>query len=1083
MKKALQTNLFFCLLWVFSGQVLGQNTSYTDVSLFENAAAPCFVQIENFDGFGNGQQVSQLFGGQITFDSPLPTVFFGGFGSGGFSGGAAIPEPRFQSHPLNINFSSPVFGIGGNVFDDFDGSPFVATITLTVTTTSNSTFSVSETSPNVGDCGFLGATSTEGIVSASFSISGSGGNLEVDFLRLISASPTITSIQTFDNSGTAGDNVGCHNGNLFFGVNLDLSNPAEQPFSFQWTASPVANATFLGATDQNFAGATLSNTSAAQIPVTFSVLITNVFGCQTTGELLVNANPQITIDNIQRIENSGTPNDGGICFGDEITFDAQISPVGDYSFSWDNGLTTNPITVVPPATNANTLYYLTVTDAFGCTDNELISAKGITEIIATADPIVDCVNGDEIILTMTGGVPAPGGYLVFDPPGNPIGQFQDSPWHRAVFTSGTYDFFVKDEKGCSATASANIVLPIDTDEDGLRDDCDDCPLAVENLPNFDEINCHCEPGFFPNLLEINGEMVIVGCTPCPAGSFCPDGENQILCPAGSFQGNSGSTFCQSCPAGSFQGNIGSTVCESCPAGSFSDVEGSTVCQSCPAGSFQGNSGSTVCESCPAGKFSDVEGSVICQNCPAGSFQGNTGSTECESCPPGHFSSSTGSTICESCPAGSFQGNTGSTVCESCPAGSFSNVEGSVICQNCPAGSFQGNIGSTVCESCPAGSFSNLTGSTVCTSCPAGTFSNISGSTVCPNCPNGTNSPPGSTTCTPDSGGECETNILTNPGFENGSSGWVFSGVDIVSNHVHSGQKAAKINGNNGNGKQNKPASAGQNWSASVWAKNNSGNSNPKIVALRFLNGSGGVLATFSQNVPPNTNDFTQFSMSGTAPAGTASAQVYFSKNQGGGVLYVDDWCLEMQNLLLISSSKSLTFNARRKNFEVELNWLNNSGDLNDYFVVERAADGTNFSPILKKDGTGAAGEMLYFNELDKNPLPGESFYRLKWVLKNGSSSFSEIQKVEMPAPADFSLFPNPTTGDVWLKLPENPKSGFSKVTIVNVLGVSIREISLPQNVSEPVRLVLDGLPAGLYDVQISGENVRGKPQKLVIAQR
>jgi Secretion system C-terminal sorting domain len=47
---------------------------------------------------------------------------------------------------------------------------------------------------------------------------------------------------------------------------------------------------------------------------------------------------------------------------------------------------------------------------------------------------------------------------------------------------------------------------------------------------------------------------------------------------------------------------------------------------------------------------------------------------------------------------------------------------------------------------------------------------------------------------------------------------------------------------------------------------------------------------------PNANDFTEFTILGTAPTGTATAQVYFSKGQGGGTLYVDDWCLSQTTL-------------------------------------------------------------------------------------------------------------------------------------------------------------------------------------------
>ena len=177
--------LVFC-----GGRALAQDVSYRDRATFNPAAG---VLLEDFDGFADGAPIDQLFAGLVTFDAPLPSIFFGGwdnFGTGGeFSGGGLLPEPLFQSAPLTLNFSQPVFGVGANAFDDFDGTPIVAVITLTVTTTSGATISVSEDFSNFGDTGFLGVTSTAGIVRAVFSISNTGGNLEIDKLTVIADSP------------------------------------------------------------------------------------------------------------------------------------------------------------------------------------------------------------------------------------------------------------------------------------------------------------------------------------------------------------------------------------------------------------------------------------------------------------------------------------------------------------------------------------------------------------------------------------------------------------------------------------------------------------------------------------------------------------------------------------------------------------------------------------------------------------------------------------------------------------------------------------------------------------------------------
>ncbi len=176
------------LLMLCASPALAQHGVFTSRTAFQSATSGYTSSTENFDGFANGQQISSLFSGLVTFDSPSPTDFYGSWnahGTGGqFSGGSLIPEPRFAGRPLVLLFNSPVFGVGANVFDDFDGSPLINVLTLTVTTANGNKISVTENFANIGDTGFLGVTSPDGIVRAEFSIDNTNGNLEIDLLTV-----------------------------------------------------------------------------------------------------------------------------------------------------------------------------------------------------------------------------------------------------------------------------------------------------------------------------------------------------------------------------------------------------------------------------------------------------------------------------------------------------------------------------------------------------------------------------------------------------------------------------------------------------------------------------------------------------------------------------------------------------------------------------------------------------------------------------------------------------------------------------------------------------------------------------------
>ncbi|MCK6690466.1 MAG: lamin tail domain-containing protein [Thermoanaerobaculia bacterium] len=255
----------------------------------------------------------------------------------------------------------------------------------------------------------------------------------------------------------------------------------------------------------------------------------------------------------------------------------------------------------------------------------------------------------------------------------------------------------------------------DTDEDAIGDACDDCLLAVDGISNFNTSSCNCNPGYYPVTEVRNSQTVIIGCQPCPAGSYCPDGINAILCPVGKYSNVTGATACLNCAAGSYQDQQGQTSCIACPPGKFSNVTGATACQSCAAGSYQDQPGQSSCTACPPGSFSSATGSVACQSCAAGSYQDQPGQTSCTACPPGSFSNVTGSVACQSCAAGSYQDQPGQTSCTACPPGKFSNVTGSVTCQNCGINTYSSGNGSTECLSCGNG-FYSPEGSAACSEC-------------------------------------------------------------------------------------------------------------------------------------------------------------------------------------------------------------------------------------------------------------------------------------------------------------------------------------------------------------------------------
>ncbi|MBI1225140.1 MAG: VWA domain-containing protein [Bacteroidetes bacterium] len=150
----------------------------------------------------------------------------------------------------------------------------------------------------------------------------------------------------------------------------------------------------------------------------------------------------------------------------------------------------------------------------------------------------------------------------------------------------------------------------DSDGDGIGDACDTCPLAVEDIENFNTATCHCEPGYYQVTQTIGGQEVVVGCQLCPPGSYCPDGENAILCPAGRYSALEGQIACAECEMGTFNGAPGATSCQPCPAGTYQNVTGATSCIACSSGTYNPNVGAIACRDCEEGQNSN-EGALAC----------------------------------------------------------------------------------------------------------------------------------------------------------------------------------------------------------------------------------------------------------------------------------------------------------------------------------------------------------------------------------------------------------------------------------------------------------------------------------------
>jgi hypothetical protein len=158
----------------------------------------------------------------------------------------------------------------------------------------------------------------------------------------------------------------------------------------------------------------------------------------------------------------------------------------------------------------------------------------------------------------------------------------------------------------------------------------------------------------------------------------------------------------------------------------------------------------------------------------------------------------------------------------------------------------------------------------------------------------------------------------------------------------------------------------------------------------------------------------------------------------------------------------LSFSATEQAGKVRLAWATATEKDNAYFVVERSSDGTDFSEVGRVAGQGTTNvQQTYFFE-DPRPESGMNYYRLRQTDLDGTSTLSPVRNVVIENPAAVVLFPNPTSGQLFI---ESTGSG-SEPLLVRILN-SLNQEVLVQTIYSGEAVDVSRLPTGMYMVYLN----------------
>jgi hypothetical protein len=156
------------------------------------------------------------------------------------------------------------------------------------------------------------------------------------------------------------------------------------------------------------------------------------------------------------------------------------------------------------------------------------------------------------------------------------------------------------------------------------------------------------------------------------------------------------------------------------------------------------------------------------------------------------------------------------------------------------------------------------------------------------------------------------------------------------------------------------------------------------------------------------------------------------------------------------------------NSTTELNWGVANEDNTSSYIVEKSTDGATFNAIA----TVKAANKLTYSTVDRNPVEGVNYYRIKAVDKNGSINYSKTIQVSFKVYNNnqISVYPTLIANHSFnIKLASLPTGNY-KVSLYDMLGKTVFAKTLQTTAGEETRVIDFGncrVAAGAYEVVVA----------------
>ncbi len=181
------------------------------------------------------------------------------------------------------------------------------------------------------------------------------------------------------------------------------------------------------------------------------------------------------------------------------------------------------------------------------------------------------------------------------------------------------------------------------------------------------------------------------------------------------------------------------------------------------------------------------------------------------------------------------------------------------------------------------------------------------------------------------------------------------------------------------------------------------------------------------------------------------------------------------------------FKVTEEQGRVIISWTTDMEENNDYFSIERSADGKTFEQAATVAGAGNSTSKLVYSYTDSKALPGTSYYRLKQTDYDGKFTYSRIESVSRSASGMFAntlnieiVAPNPFTDNFFMSY-TLPSDGQVEVRLINMQGIVAFSEKIEGFEGQNQYEFYDrkGMKSGTYLLSISHRNATSKVERLI----